>query len=287
MDRFQITKRVGTLGIIGNIFLLIIKAIVGFLSKSQAMIADAANSAGDIFASAMTTIGNKIASEPEDDDHNFGHGKAEYIFSLFISLSMMAIALKILYDSVCSVIYKNQVEFSWWLITVCIATIVIKLSLYFYSRFAFKKYNNILIESSMKDHRNDCIVTGFTTISIILSRFNLYWFDGIVGIGISIWIFYTGVKIYIESYNVLMDKSLDDNTKLEITEYIKNYPQVDGIQNIYTIPTGYKYIAVITIYLDGKLNTYDSHEIADKLQADIIKKFENIDNVIVHVEPKK
>ena len=251
------------------------------------MIADAANSAGDIFASAMTTIGNKIASEPEDDDHNFGHGKAEYIFSLFISLSMMAIALKILYDSVCSVIYKNQVEFSWWLITVCIATIVIKLSLYFYSRFAFKKYNNILIESSMKDHRNDCIVTTFTTISIILSRFNLYWFDGIVGIGISIWIFYTGVKIYIESYNVLMDKSLDDNTKLEITEYIKNYPQVDGIQNIYTIPTGYKYIAVITIYLDGKLNTYDSHEIADKLQADIIKKFENIDNVIVHVEPKK
>lgn len=287
MDRFQITKRVGTLGIIGNIFLLIIKAIVGFLSKSQAMIADAANSAGDIFASAMTTIGNKIASEPEDDDHNFGHGKAEYIFSLFISLSMMAIALKILYDSVCSVIYKNQVEFSLWLITVCIATIVIKLSLYFYSRFAFKKYNNILIESSMKDHRNDCIVTGFTTISIILSKFNLYWFDGIVGIGISIWIFYTGVKIYIESYNVLMDKSLDDNTKLEITGYIKNYPKVDGVQNIYTIPTGYKYIAVITIYLDGKLNTYDSHEIADKLQADIIKKFENIDNVIVHVEPKK
>ena len=62
MDRFQITKRVVALGIIGNIFLLIIKAIVGFLSKSQAMIADAANSAGDIFASAMTTIGNKIAS---------------------------------------------------------------------------------------------------------------------------------------------------------------------------------------------------------------------------------
>ena len=287
MDRFQITKRVGALGIIGNIFLLIIKAIVGFLSKSQAMIADAANSAGDIFASAMTTIGNKIASEPKDEDHNFGHGKAEYIFSLLISLSMLAIAAKILYDSICSVIYKNQVEFSWWLIAVCIFTIVVKLSLYFYCKLALKNHNNILIESNMKDHRNDCIVTTFTTISVILSRFNLYWFDGIVGIGISIWIFYTGVKIFIESYNVLMDKSLDDNIKLEILEYIKNYPQVYGIEKMYTIPTGYKYIAVITIYLDGELNTFKSHEIADNLQADIANKFDAIDSVIVHVEPKK
>ena len=64
MDRFSSTKKAGILGIIGNIFLLIIKTIVGFASHSQAMIADAANSAGDIFASLMTFIGNKIASEP-------------------------------------------------------------------------------------------------------------------------------------------------------------------------------------------------------------------------------
>lgn len=81
-DRFTVTKKVGMYGIIGNIFLLTLKAIVGFTSKSQAMIADAINSAGDIFASLMTAIGNKIASVPKDEDHNFGHGKAEYMFSL-------------------------------------------------------------------------------------------------------------------------------------------------------------------------------------------------------------
>ena len=75
-DRFKLTKRAGIFGIIGNIFLLIIKATIGFISKSQSMIADSANSAGDIFASIMTAIGNKIASEPQDDNHNFGHGKA-------------------------------------------------------------------------------------------------------------------------------------------------------------------------------------------------------------------
>lgn len=75
MDRFKSTKLVGLLGIIGNIFLLVIKAIVGFISNSQAMIADSINSASDIFASLMTFIGNKIASRPGDENHNFGHRK--------------------------------------------------------------------------------------------------------------------------------------------------------------------------------------------------------------------
>lgn len=75
MDRFNSTKTAGILGIIGNIFLLTIKAFVGFISNSQAMIADSANSASDIFASLMTFIGNKISSKPGDEDHNFGHRK--------------------------------------------------------------------------------------------------------------------------------------------------------------------------------------------------------------------
>ena len=99
-NRFEITKRVGLFGIIGNIFLLSIKAIVGFSTKSQAMIADSINSAGDIFASIMTSIGNKIASVPRDDDHNFGHGKAEYIFSMFISIAMILVSAKLFFDSI-------------------------------------------------------------------------------------------------------------------------------------------------------------------------------------------
>lgn len=75
MDRFKSTKLVGIFGIIGNLFLLIIKAIVGFINKSQAMIADTINSASDILASIMTYVGNKIANKPKDKNHNFGHRK--------------------------------------------------------------------------------------------------------------------------------------------------------------------------------------------------------------------
>ena len=287
MNRFETTRRVGILGIVGNIFLLIIKIIVGIFAKSQSMIADAANSASDIFASLMTFIGNKIASEPSDEDHNFGHGKAEYIFSLFISISMIVVSLKILYDSALSIIYKNEIIFSWWLIIVCIITIATKLTLYLYSKSALKKFNNILLESNMKDHRNDCIVTSFTTISIILSLFGLYWVDGIVGIGISFWIFYTGIKIFIESYNVLMDKSINPKIKEDIYKIITEFDGVKEIVGMHTIPTGYKYILVLTIGVDGNMETFKSHTIADNLQKEIESKFDVIDRVIVHVEPLK
>lgn len=182
MERYDSAKRAGIFGILGNIFLLIIKTIVGISSNSQAMIADAANSAGDIFASLMTFIGNKIASEPNDKTHNFGHGKAEYIFSLFISISMIFVGIKLLYDSSLSLIYKETFTFSWFLIVICIITIFVKFLLYLYTKTLAKKYNNILLEANMKDHRNDCIVTTCTLVSILLGLYGFYLFDGIVGI---------------------------------------------------------------------------------------------------------
>lgn len=284
MDRFEVTKKAGMYGIIGNIFLLIIKAIVGFASHSQSMIADAANSASDIFASLMTFIGNKIASEPGDKTHNFGHGKAEYIFSLFISISMMVVSLKLLYDAIMSLINHGKLTFSWFLVLVCIITIIIKFILFLYTNNLSKKQHNILLEANKKDHRNDCIVTTFTLISILLSLIGIHWFDGLVGIGISIWIFITGLKIFIESYNVLMDISIDEITEKQIAELIKKYPQIQSTDEISSTPVGYQHIIVLTIYVDGNMSTFESHELADNLENDITK-LENIYKTIIHVHP--
>ena len=283
-ERFSTTKKAGIYGIIGNIFLLIIKAIVGFLTKSQAMIADSMNSAGDIFASLMTFIGNKIASEPDDEDHNFGHGKAEYIFSMFISISMILVSAKLLYDSCITLILGSELIFSWVLVIVCVITIITKLLLYLYTKNASKKYNNILLEANMKDHRNDCIVTSFTLISVLLTLCGIYWFDSIVGIGISIWICYTGIKIFIESYNVLMDVSLDDKTKDLILDIVNSYQDIKQVQSISSSPVGYKYVIVIVICVDGNMSTFDSHSLADSIERSVCK-LDNVYKTIVHVEP--
>ena len=284
MNRFEVTKRAGMLGIIGNIFLLVIKSIVGFTSRSQSMIADAANSASDIFASLMTFIGNKIASEPGDKTHNFGHGKAEYIFSLYISMSIMLLSLSLLYNSVFSLLNQSKLTFSWSLVIVCIITIIVKFLLYLYTNKLSKNCNNILLEANKKDHRNDCLVTTLTLTSVLLSLKGIYWFDGLVGIGISIWIFVTGLKIFIESYNILMDISIDENTQNLINKLIQKYPEIQKTDEISSTPVGEKYVVVLTIYVDGNMTTFESHTLADNLEKDITK-LENIYQTIVHVNP--
>ena len=284
MNRYDSAKRAGILGIFGNIFLLIIKTIVGILSNSQAMIADAANSAGDIFASLMTFIGNKIASEPDDNNHNFGHGKAEYIFSLFISISMIFVAIKLLCDSIISLIHNESFVFSWFLVAVCIITIVVKFLLYLYTRILFKMHNNILLKANMKDHRNDCIVTSCTLVSIIFGLFGFYIFDGIVGIGISIWICYTGIIILIESCHILMDISTDSDTEKLILDLAHSYKDIKKVDNISSSPVGYQYIVVVTIYVNGNMSTFDSHKLADSLEKDI-SRLDKVYRTIIHVNP--
>lgn len=284
MDRFNQTKKASIWGIVGNLFLLVIKGIVGFIFSSQAMIADAANSAGDIFASLMSFIGNKIASEPSDESHNFGHGKAEYVFSLFISISMLFVSAKLLYDSGMSLIEQKLFTFSWFLVLVCIITIITKFYLYMYTKKIYRQYNDLLLKASMTDHRNDCILTSCTLISIIFSLFGIFWVDGIVGMAISAWIFYTGIKIFIESYNVLMDKSLDSYSKDIILDLINNYKEIKNVDEISSTPVGYQYIVTITIDVDGNMSTFDSHHIADDLEKNI-EAMENIARAIIHVNP--
>ena len=284
MNREKNIKNAGILGIVGNLFLLIIKGTVGFITHSQAMIADAANSAGDIFASLMTFIGNKIASAPQDDDHNFGHGKAEYIFSLFIGLSMIGISLKLLYNSLISLIYGYKFEFSWFLVIVCVVTIIVKLCLFLYTKFLSHKFNSILLDANKEDHRNDCIVTTFTLISVLLGLLNIYWFDGIVGIFISAWICITGVKIFIESYNILIDTSIDVTTQEVILNLTTKYEEIKKVDNISSSPVGYKYIVFVTICVDGNMTTFNSHKLADKLEKDICE-LDKVYRAIVHVNP--
>lgn len=284
-EKFVATKKAGILGMAGNVFLLVIKASIGFICNSQAMIADSFNSAGDIFASLMTFIGNRIASVPNDDDHNLGHGKAEYIFSMFISIAMILVATKLLFNSIASLISNEQLSFSWFLVLVCFVTIITKLWLYLYTSSVNKKHPSILLQANMKDHRNDCIITTFTLISVILSLLNIYWFDGVVGIGISIWICYTGITIFTESYNVLMDISIDDKTKNLILEIAHSYKKIQDVKDIVSTPVGDKYLVFITIGLDGNMSTFESHSLADNLEKSVTK-LDNIYKTVVHVEPQ-
>ena len=287
MDRFKMVKIASILGIVGNIFLLIIKGIVGFVTSSQAMLADSFNSAGDILSSLMTFIGNKIASKPSDDNHNLGHGKAEYIYSMLISIVMIMASFSILKDSIISIFNNEEYIFSIWLVVVCLVTIIVKLFLYVYTNKIAKSQKNLLIEANSKDHRNDCLLTLCTLISCLFSLKGIYFLDGVVGTLIALWMIRTSVKIFIESYDVLMDKSISNNTKKEVYDIIESHPEIKRVNHFNSTPVGYKYQISFTIFVDGNLSTFESHDIADKLEKEIDKKIDEIYLTVIHVNPMK
>ncbi len=284
MNRYKSGKIASILGILGNLFLLIIKCIVGIITNSQAMIADSINSASDIISSILTFIGNKIASKPRDEDHHLGHGKAEYIYSMLISILIILVAITVFKDSLVSLFNPSIFNFSIWYIIVCIITILVKLGLFLYTNKVAKVYNNLLILANSKDHRNDMIVTFFTLLSGICMYYGISFVDSIVGIGISIFILITGIKIFIASYDVLMDKAMNENTKKEVMDIIKKYKEVKKIQHFNATPVGYLYQVSFTIFVDGNLTTFESHEIANKLEEEI-SALDDIYVTIIHVNP--
>ena len=285
MKKRKQIKLASILGIIGNIILLIIKAIIGVITRSRAMIADAFNSAGDIFTSLMTFIGNKIASQPKDEDHNLGHGKAEYIYSMLISIIMIITSLVIFKDSLNTLLNKITYKYSFWLVVVCIVTIITKLSLYLYTSRLAKKYNNILIKANSRDHLIDMVITSLNLVSCILAKYNIYYLDGIVGILVALWIIYSSFGIYKESYDVLMDKSISEDTKQKVLDVISQYSDIKKINHFNSTPVGYRYQISFTIFVDGKISTYKSHDIADKLEKEITSKFDDIYLTVIHVNP--
>lgn len=285
MKRFKSIKIASIFGILGNLFLLIIKAIIGFITNSQSMIADAFNSAGDIISSVMTFIGNQIASIPSDDDHNLGHGKAEYIYSMLISIAMILMGLFVFKDAFNSIFNNSKYEFSIWLVIVCIVTIITKLCLFIYTDKLSKKYNNLLIKANSKDHRNDCVITLCNLFACLLTLLDVYWFDGVVGALISIWMILTSLKIFKESYDVLMDKSISDETKKKVYEIINSHKEIKKVIHFNSTPVGYKYQISFTIYVDGNLTTFESHKIADDLEKEIGKKMDEIYLTVIHVNP--
>ncbi len=285
MDRFNSTNKASILGILGNIFLLILKAIIGFISNSQAMIADAFNSASDIFNSAISYVGSRISSKEADEDHNLGHGKAEYIYSMLISITMILLGFTIFKNSFFSLFSDSKYWFNKWLIIVCIATILTKLGLFIYTNMIAKEHNNLLVKASSNDHRNDVFLTILTLVSVICSYYDINYVDGIVGMIISLWIAYNGILIFLESYDILMDKTMPVEVKEKVLDIIKNHKEVYKINHFNSTPVGYRYYISFTIFVDGNLSTFDSHEIANKLEEEIDEKVPEIYLSVIHVNP--
>lgn len=277
-------KRVGILGIIANLFLLTIKFITGFVFKSQGLIADAINSFGDVFSSIVTFVGGKISSKPADDDHEFGHGKAEFVASLLIGIFMVFVSFKTITSGFKSILNDESLTFSVILLITPIITIIIKLLLYIYCNKLAKTNISLLLEANAKDHRNDILLSLGVLVGIICSKLGYSFVDGIVGIAISGVIVVTGITIIKEAYDVLIDKCIDSDKVDEMRKNIEEIPGVNHIDSIKSKPTGALHMLIIKVSVNPDMTVRESHKVAGMIREKICKN-EDVYDAVVHINP--
>ncbi len=283
-NKNKVAKKIGIIGIISNIFLLCIKFVAGILFKSQGLIADSVNSFGDVFASSLTYVGGTISSKPEDECHDFGHSKAEYVATFLIGIFMIIVGGNTIYKGWESIINQDRFIFSPFLIAVPIVTILVKGILYIYTNKIGKQSRNSLVLANSKDHRNDVLISLGVLIGIIFGMYGYYFVDGLVGMLISIVIILTGISISKEAFDILIDRSIDAEISIKLKNKIIKIKGVNHIDSIKSTPTGDGYMLVVRISVNPEMIVRDSHEIAARIRESL-RQEDNIYDAVVHINP--
>ena len=281
MCKVNIVKKVSIIGIIFNAFLLIIKLSVGYLSKSQSMLADALHSIEDAISSILSYIGARVSAIPNDFTHPYGHGKAEYIFSFIISITMIIASFTMFKSSLYNIFVPQKIEFSFWLIIVCMINIIIKFILFLYTRKMYKLTKDILIKASMEDHRNDMFLTMSTLIGVTCGYFNIYIIDSVIGLAISLFILYIGLKLFVASYLVLIDTNLGCKQIDDIKMGFKDVSIFLELSEVIATPVGSKYLIILKVDIkeDNTLKKLD-YEIKN-IKTILKEKYKYIYDVII------
>ncbi len=278
--------RVGWTSLAANILLAVAKLTIGYAAASSAMTADGFNSAGDCVTSLVMLIGQRISSQPSDEDHPHGHGKAEYIFSGLIAMALLAVAWSTLRNSVQSLMRPQPIEKLPALLLVAALTIATKLALYVYANRVGKLGKNPLILALAADHKSDVFVTSGTAVGVIGSFLGFAFLDGVLGILISAVIAKSGVTLLRGAYRVLMDTNEKAGSPLvEATRAtVAGCEGIDHLDAITVRPVGTRFAISVKITVPGAMTVLESHRITRRIKDPLMEN-PDVADVIVHVNP--
>ena len=232
----QVRQKFGVLsGIVGigfNILLFIGKLIVGLLSNSIAILADAFNNLSDAGSSIITLIGFKIAGQKPDSDHPFGHGRLEYISGLFVSMIIIYMGIELVKTSFGRIMHPESLQFSPITLAILIASILVKCYMYFYNRSISKRIKSAAMMATAKDSLSDTVSTFVILLCTLLSHFYGIHLDGWCGIMVGAFILYTGYQAAKETIDPLLGQPPEIEFVQQIETIIMSYPDIQGIHDL-------------------------------------------------------
>jgi cation diffusion facilitator family transporter len=281
----KLAERGARISIIAYILLSAFKLGIGFLASSEALIADGLNNTTDIVSSLAVLIGLKISSKPADDDHHYGHFRAETIASLVASLIMIAVGLNVLYQAAKSIVLgeKTQAPDS----IAAIVGVFCAVAIYFVYRYNKKiavQINSSGLMAAAKDNLSDAWVSIGTSVGIIASQFGLPWIDPLAAVIVGILIVKTGWDIFRESTYNLTDGFSKEQLE-DISSCIVKVIGVVKIQDIRARVHGNNILLDVIVSVKADLNVVEAHTITEKIEENLKNEFD-ISEVVIHVEPE-
>ena len=274
----------GIVGIICNLLLSILKFIVGTVSNSVSITADATNNIADAGSSIITLVGFRLSEKPADEDHPYGHARIEYVTGLIISFLILLIGYDILKSSVNKIIHPEESVFSWVTVIILVSSIIVKLWLSRFNKILGKQIKSTALEATAADSRNDCISTAAVLVATIVSHFTSLNLDGFMGVGVAIFILISGIGLVKETIGPLLGQAPSKEMYEKIEQKILSYENVLGVHDLLVHSYGPgSFFASAHIEMDAKIDVLVCHDIMDKIERDFSKQL-NI-HLVVHLDP--
>ena len=219
-------------GIFCNVFLFVVKFVVGFILHSVSVTADAFNNLSDAGSSIISFVGVKMAEKPADRDHPFGHGRIEYIAALVVSFLVLEVGFTFLKDSIGKIQTPETLNFQTVSVVILILSIAVKLWLGLFNRKLGEKINSKVMMAVFADSMGDVITTGATILSLIFFRLTGINIDGIVGVGVALVVMWAGVGIARDTLEPLIGEAIDPEVYEEIKSFVESYDGIEGTHDL-------------------------------------------------------
>ena len=285
--RLQRSLRATFLGLAANVVLTVAKFLAGIFGHSQALIADAVESLADIFSSIIVWRGLVVAETPPDDDHPYGHGKAEPIAAAIVSAMLLLAAGMIAFHSL-SGILEPRVAPSAWTLIILVVVIAVKETLF---RFVLRESETVsssAVETDAWHHRSDAITSGAAFLGISISLVGGKGYesaDNWAALAAACVIAWNGWRLLRPALNELMDRSPDRELIGKIRAAAGTIPGVGGVEKCFVRKMGYQFFVDMHVEVDPRMTVENSHRIGHEVKDRVRAEIPSVRDVLIHIEP--
>ena len=286
--RYKATRKVTLIGMVVNIFLSAAQLIGGLFTNSQALIADGIHTLSDLASDIVVLIAAKIASQDADDDHPYGHGRFETVATVILGLALAGVAVGIAMNAINRISHPETLLQPKPLALLFAALAIIsKEALYQYTMVVAKQINSKMLQANAWHHRSDAVSSIMVALGVAGSIFlEIPWLDAAAAILVAVMIFYMGARLILDSTIELVDTALEPKKMTEIREFISAIEGVEQTHMLRTRKMGNNVLADVHIQVNSYLSVSEGHYIAENVIQSLRKKFPEMHDITVHIDPE-